>query len=197
MGLRQFTAAPGQLEAFEEDFWSSVEDSIVGFRQLEDAGDDDAAAAGDDYDNIGDWNMCDRLHKYGMWCDQECRALDTFRVDEWSASDIFLVVIMCLFMAAMMLLIFAKRVKAYEKASVYGDDIDQPYPGLPPMAMILVFILIMTVILVLANLKFVNETLVFAVVMCIVLFIYMLKLTLFERKSGPALLPPPGQSYFS
>ena len=141
--------------------------------------------------------MCDRIYKYGMWCDQECRALDTFRVDEWSASDIFLVVIMCLFMAAMMLLIFAKRVKAYEKASIYGDDIDQPYPGLPPMAMILVFILIMTVILVLANLKFVNETLVFAVVMCILLFIYMLKLTLFERKSGPALLPPPGQSYFS
>ena len=181
------------MEAFENEFWSSME------RHLEDGGngDDDAAAAANDDGVNADWNMCDRIHKYGLWCDQECRELDTFRVDEWSASDIFLLAVMCLFMAAMMLLIFAKRVKAYEKASVFGDDIDEPYPGLPPMAMILVFILIMTIILVLANLKFVNETLVFAVVMCILLFIYMLKLTLFERKSGPALLPSPGQSYFS
>ena len=171
---------------------------------MEDGGGNDDAAGDDAYvynqdddASVGDWNMCTQIRKYGMWCDAECRALDTFRVDEWSASDIFLLVVMCLFMAAMMLLIFAKRVKAYEKASVYGDDIDQPYPGLPPMAMILVFILIMTIILVLANLKFVNETLVFAVVMCILLFIYMLKLTLFERKSGPALLPTPGVSYFS
>ena len=191
--LLQVSPVPGQLEVFENEFRSSME------RHLEDGGngDDDAAAAANDDGVIADWNMCDRIHKYGLWCDQECRELDTFRVDEWSASDIFLLAVMCLFMAAMMLLIFAKRVKAYEKASVYGDDIDEPYPGLPPMAMILVFILIMTIILVLANLKFVNETLVFAVVMCILLFIYMLKLTLFERKSGPALLPSPGQSYFS
>lgn len=86
-----------------------------------------------------------------------------------------------------MLLVFAKRVKAYEKASVYGDEIDAPYPGLPPMAMMMLFVLIMTVILVLAGLKFVNETLVFAVVTCILLFIYMLKLTLFESKRTPLL----------
>jgi len=91
-------------------------------------------------------------------------------------------------MASMMLLIFAKRVKAYEKASVYGDEMDTQYPGLPPIAMILVFACIMTIILILANLKFVNETLVFSVVVCILLFIYMLKLTLFESRAH--LLPP-------
>jgi len=137
---------------------------------------------------VGSWNMCDRLWRYGAYCDEECRALDTFRVDQWSSSDIFLLIIMCMFMASMMLLVFAKRVKAYERASIYGDDMDVPYPGLPPMAMILLFILIMSVILVLANLKLVNETLVFAVVTCILLFMYMLKLTLFESR-GPMLLP--------
>ena len=124
-----------------------------------------------------------------MWCDEDCRALDTFRVNQWSHSDIFLLIIMCGFMSAMMLLIFAKRVKAYEKANVYGDEYETNYPGLPPMAMLLLFILIMTIILFLANLKFVNETLVFSVVVCVLLFIYMLKLTLFETR-GPHLLPP-------
>lgn len=137
---------------------------------------------------VGNWNLCDRLWRYGAYCDEECQALDTFRVDQWSSSDIFLLIIMCLFMASMMLLVFAKRVKAYERASIYGDDMDVPYPGLPPMAMILLFILIMSVILLLANLKLVNETLVFAVVTCILLFMYMLKLTLFESR-GPMLLP--------
>ena len=185
----QVGAVAGQLEAYNRGFWGEVADQ---HRRLDDQGDD----AGNDAGYDGSWNMCERIHKYGMWCDEACRDLDTFRVDEWSAADIFLVVIMCLFMASMMLLIFAKRVKAYEKAGIYGNDNDQYYPGLPPMAMVLVFILVMTVILVLANLKFVNETLVFAVVMCILLFIYMLKLTLFERKSPP-LLPPSRKHYFS
>ena len=42
--------------------------------------------------------------------------------------------------------------------------------------------IVFTVIIVLAALKFVNETLVFAVVTCVLLFIYMLKLTLFESR---------------
>ena len=55
--------------------------------QAEDGeGCDDAAMA---------WNMCQRVHKYSMWCDANCQALDTFHVDEWSRSDAFLLVIMC------------------------------------------------------------------------------------------------------
>ena len=40
--------------------------------------------------------MSQRVHKYGMWCDAEYQALDTFRIDEWSRSDAFLVAILCL-----------------------------------------------------------------------------------------------------
>ena len=51
-----------------------------------------------------------------------------------------------------------------------------------PCAMLMLFAVVFTIIVVLAALKFVNETLVFAVVACILLFIYMLKLTLFESR---------------
>ena len=146
-------------------------------RQLQqgNGGDDDVAA-------VAQWNMCERVTKYGMWCDSDCQSLDTFRVDEWSRSDVFLLVIMCVFMGAMMLLVFAKRVKAYERAAMWGDEAGAPNPGLPPCAMLLLFGIVFTVIVTLAALKFVNETLVFSVVTCVLLFIYMLKLTLFENR---------------
>jgi len=159
---------------YESDFQQEM--ALI-HRQLEDQADDD-----DDGDNIAAWNMCQRVHEYGMWCDADCQALDTFRVDEWSRSDVFLLVIMCVFMGAMMLLVFAKRVKAYERAAMWGDEPGAPNPGLPPCAMLMLFAIVFTVIVVLAALKFVNETLVFAVVTCILLFIYMLKLTLFESR---------------
>merc|ERR1712087_132836 len=89
-------------------------------------------------------------------------------------------------MCAMMLLIFAKRVKAYEKASVYGEEVNT-YPGCPPIALAVLFILLLVSVIVLANLCLVNETLIFAVVTCILLFIYMLKLTLFETKTNTLL----------
>jgi len=152
-------------------------------RHLEDAAaDEDGENANDDAYAISQWNMCQRVHKYGMWCDADCQALDTFRVDEWSRSDVFLLVIMCVFMGAMMLLVFAKRVKAYERAAMWGDEPGAPNPGLPPCAMLMLFAIVFTVIVLLAALKFVNETLVFAVVTCVLLFIYMLKLTLFESR---------------
>mmetsp|Transcript_5262 Transcript_5262/g.10683 ORF Transcript_5262/g.10683 Transcript_5262/m.10683 type:complete len:318 (-) Transcript_5262:247-1200(-) len=156
------------LKEYYRDFWNDM-------RQLASS-------------NIGSWNFCDKVWTYGIFCDDECRALDTFREDSWSKSDIFLIVIMCLFLTAMVLLIFAKRAKAYEKASVYGDELDAPYPGLPPISILVFYVVILTIIIVLAKLKFVNETLVFSVVICILLFIYMLKLTLFESR-GPTLLP--------
>lgn len=94
--------------------------------------------------------------------------------------------IMCSFLTSMMLLIVAKRLKAAQKQRMYLHD-DITLPGLPPVTMLAIFIAIMTIISVMAKLKFINETLVFAVVTCLLLFIYMLKLTLFDNRR-PVLL---------
>jgi len=174
--LEKFTAAEGELEKFENEFWN-------GQRQLYY---DDAAAAGDDAidDSVKSWNMCSKLYKYGVWCDEDCRSLDTFRIDEWSTSDIVLLSIMCVFMASMMGLIFAKRIKAYEKASIYADEENTPDIGLKPVSMGILFALVLAAVILMAIMRLVNETLVVAVVCCILLFIYMLKLTLFESKNS-------------
>lgn len=135
-----------------------------------------------DYDVASSWNLCQRVYHYGGTCQDDCLKLDAFRIDEWSQSDIFLLVIMIVFMGAMMLLVFAKRVKAYERAAMWGDEPGAPNPGLPPCAILMLFGVVFIIIVVLAALKFVNETLVFAVVTCVLLFVYMLKLTLFESR---------------
>jgi len=178
--IREFTAADGALEEFEKEFWRQN-------RELEydDANGDDGDDSVDD--SVKQWNMCSKVYKYGVWCDEECRSLDTFRLDEWSSSDIFLLAVMCVFMASMMILIFAKRVKAYEKASIYADDDNSPDLGMPPLPMGILFVSVLIVVIVMALMRLVNETLVVAVVGCILLFIYMLKLTLFESKS-PGML---------
>ena len=93
----------------------------------------------------------------------------------------------------MMLLVVAKRLKAQQKARLYGDA--QPMPGLPPFGMTVIFAATMAVIITLAKLKFINETLIFAVVTCILLFIYMLKLTLFENRR-PVILAAPRHDMF-
>lgn len=145
-------------------------------RRLDEENDDDAYAV------ASSWNICQRVYHYGGTCQDDCLKLDAFRIDEWSQSDIFLLVIMIVFMGAMMLLVFAKRVKAYERAAMWGDEPGAPSPGLPPCAILMLFGIVFTIILVLAALKFVNETLVFAVLTCVLLFVYMLKLTLFESR---------------
>jgi len=100
---------------------------------------------------------------------------------------------MTIFISAMLLLIVAKRLKAQHKARMYGEDL--PMPGLPPLAMAIIFVVILATVIALAKLKFINETLVFAVVTCILLFIYMLKLTLFENRR-PVLLAAPRHDLF-
>lgn len=129
--------------------------------------------------------MCQRVYKYGLWCDEDCRSLDAFRTDRWSGADIILLSIMVSFSTCMMLLIVAKRLKAAQRATLYQDE--SSMPGLPPVAMLVIFMVIIFIIVILAKLKFVNETLVFAVAICLLLFIYMLKLTLFGTKR-PKLL---------
>jgi hypothetical protein len=93
----------------------------------------------------------------------------------------------------MMLLIVAKRLKAAQKSRMYGNDVSMP--GLPPVAMLLIFVGVMTILVIMAKLKFVNETLVFAVVTCLLLFTYMLKLTLFASRR-PVLLAAPRHEVF-
>lgn len=175
----EIVPVPGALEIFEKEFWDEQNE----IRALENSNNQ-----GNSYndDSVKSWNMCTKVYKYGVWCDNECQALDAFRIDEWSSSDIFLLGVMCVFMGFMMLLVFAKRVKAYEKASIYGEEVLAEV-GMSPTVIAGLFALVFTIILLLALLKFVNETLVFAVVACILLFIYMLKLTLFETKT-PGLL---------
>jgi len=175
----RFRVSGDLVKKYHTEFWSEVNKQR---REL--------------YENmydIGEWNMCQRIKKYGVWCDSECQALDTFRMGEWSSSDVVLLALMCVFVAAMMLLVVAKRLKASQKARVYGDE--NYKPGLPPLAMAMIFLLIIAIISILANLKFVNETLVFAVVICILFFIYMLKLTLFESRR-PVLLAAPQHHMF-
>lgn len=175
--MNMFTADKGSLESFEKEFWDEHDE----IRKL---GNGNNNSYNDD--TVQSWNMCTKVYKYGVWCDEDCRALDAFRIDEWSKSDVFLLVVMCVFMGFMMLLVFAKRVKAYEKASIYGDEMLAEV-GVSPTVVAGLFGLIFGIIVILAFLRFVNETLVFAVVFCILLFVYMLKLTLFETKSSALL----------
>ena len=143
----------------------------------------------DNYYDVGGWNMCEQMYNYGVYCNSDCQALDSFRIDEWSKSDILLLTLMCVFMTAMLALIVAKRLRSKQKARMYGGDTESK-PGLSPFALWVIYLIVLFVIIVLAMLKFVNETLVFAVVTCILIFIYMLKLTLFERRR-PVLLAAP------
>jgi len=169
---KELSAVDGQLEVFEQEFWKENE----GIREL-----GNNKKYYNDDGNIKYWNMCKKVYKYGVWCDEDCRALDTFRIDEWSSSDIFLLVVMCAFMSSMMMLIFAKRVKAYEKAAIYGDE-GLEKAGVSPTTLAGVFSFVFLLIIIFALLKLVNETLVCAVVTCILLFTYMLKITLFETQ---------------
>ena len=167
------------LQEFEVEFWRDVERQ----RNL--------------YDNnysVDDWNMCQRVYKYGVWCDEDCRSLDTFRTDRWSGADIILLSIMCTFLSAMMLLVVAKRLKAAQKSRYYYSQ-EVSMPGLPPLAMMVIYAVVMSIMVTMAKLKFVNETLVFAVVCCLLLFIYMLKLTLFDSRK-PVLLATPRHDLF-
>lgn len=173
MGRRKLlSASEHDLKSFEKEFWEENRE-VRALGNNKKYYDDDAS--------VQSWNMCKKVYKYGVWCDEDCRALDTFRMDEWSSSDILLLIVMCAFMGSMMMLTFAKRVKAYEKASIYGDE-GLEKAGMSPTVLAGLFGFVLLLIIVLALLRFVNETLVCAVVTCILLFTYMLKITLFETQ---------------
>jgi Na+/H+ antiporter NhaD/arsenite permease-like protein len=93
----------------------------------------------------------------------------------------------------MMMLVVVKRIKAAKKAKRYKNHASMP--GLPPLAMLGLYIWFIVIIAVLAHFKFVNETLVFAVLSCVLVFIYMLKLTLFDTQKKPVLLAAPNSDW--
>lgn len=184
-----------EFEKYELGFWKDIN------AQLNNR---DRSLYEDSYGGVDDWNMCDQVYKYGLYCDEECQSLDSFRTNQWSGADIILLGIMCTFIASMMLLIVAKHqrssMKILKAHSFYSENDYDPdgsgldtkqIPGLPPVAMLSIFGAIMVTIVALAVLLFVNETLVFAVVCCILLFIYMLKITLFSVPKRPVLLASP------
>lgn len=155
----------------------------------------------DSYGGVDDWNMCQQVYKYGMYCDDDCQSLDAFSSNEWSSADLILLGIMCSFMATMMILVVAKHkratMKLQKQQSFYSEnnystsaDANQA-PGLPPTAVYSIFGAIILIIAFMTLLNFVNETLVFAVVCCILFFIYMLKITLFSVNKRPLLLASP------
>eukprot|EP00535_Pseudo-nitzschia_heimii_P009847 CAMPEP_0197173700 /NCGR_PEP_ID=MMETSP1423-20130617/527_1 /TAXON_ID=476441 /ORGANISM="Pseudo-nitzschia heimii, Strain UNC1101" /LENGTH=658 /DNA_ID=CAMNT_0042622549 /DNA_START=260 /DNA_END=2236 /DNA_ORIENTATION=- len=184
-----------EFKKYESEFWKDINS------QLENI---DRSLYENVYGGVDDWNMCEQVYKYGLYCDEECQSLDAFRANQWSGADIVLLSIMCTFIAAMMILVVAKhqrsakmiqKQQSFYSANDYdpsrsGMDTTQ-IPGLPPMTMFIIFCFIMVTIITLAFFNFVNETLVFAVVCCILLFIYMLKITLFSATKRPVLLASP------
>eukprot|EP00531_Pseudo-nitzschia_arenysensis_P009895 CAMPEP_0116151924 /NCGR_PEP_ID=MMETSP0329-20121206/20370_1 /TAXON_ID=697910 /ORGANISM="Pseudo-nitzschia arenysensis, Strain B593" /LENGTH=689 /DNA_ID=CAMNT_0003648597 /DNA_START=232 /DNA_END=2301 /DNA_ORIENTATION=+ len=184
-----------EFKKYELEFWNDMNSQFTnGDRLLYE----------NSYGGVDDWNMCEQVHKYGMYCDEDCQSLDAFSSNQWSSADIVLLSIMCTFMATMMVLIVAKHKRAartiLKQQSFYSaNDYDPTHSGidsnqvsgLPPTVMYTIFGAIILTILALALVNFVNETLVFAVVCCILFFIYMLKITLFSVQKRPVLLASP------
>mmetsp|Transcript_18514 Transcript_18514/g.45865 ORF Transcript_18514/g.45865 Transcript_18514/m.45865 type:complete len:685 (+) Transcript_18514:242-2296(+) len=184
-----------EFKKYELEFWNDMNAQLANR---------DRSLYENSYGGVDNWNMCEQVHKYGMYCDEDCQSLDAFSSNQWSSADIVLLSIMCTFMATMMILIVAKHKRAsmaiQKKQSFYSaNDYDPRHsgidsnqvPGLPPMVMLTIFSAIILTIIALALVNFVNETLVFAVVCCILFFIYMLKITLFSEQKRPVLLASP------
>ena len=91
-----------------------------------------------------------------QWCAMLILSAIVFTVNECFLSDVFFLTIICAFMDAMMLLLFAKRIKACTHAAMWGYKPRTRSRVLTQCAMLMLFA-----------------------------FIYVLKLTLFEsRKAG-------------
>lgn len=183
------------FKKYESDFWKDINSKVEN---------SDRSLYEDKYGGVDDWNMCEQVYRYGLYCNEECQSLDAFHSNQWSGADIILLSIICTFMASMMILLVAKHQRSskliQKQQSFYSENDYDPrksgidtsqIPGLPPMSMFLIFVVIMIAIIALAFFNFVNETLVFAVVCCILFFIYMLKITLFSAPKRPVLLASP------
>jgi len=161
-------------ETFESQFYSEIR---LQQRRLEEEEDNN------NNKNKKNWNMCSRLIKYAIVCDENCQAISNFNNNEWSDSDRDLLVMLILANVVMMVIIFHRRIKMSH--SFKSEFFDRHNPRTSLSVLLLVFVGIFVVIGVLAALRFVNETLVFSIVSCFCLFGYMLKLTLKYSEPKP------------
>jgi len=126
------------------------------------------------------WNFCERLNNHSFYCDKSCQhAVDSFFKDSWTNADVGVLALCVTFISIMMCLIFTRRVKTYERAMVYEFESNPPNPGLPPVTIAMLFLVMISTIMVMANLNLVNQTLVFSMSLCVVLCIVFLKMSLF------------------
>lgn len=127
------------------------------------------------------WNFCERLYNHSYQCDKAClKSVDHFVNQHlWSAADLGILTVLCTFISAIMIIILVKRTKSFKRAIIYEDEQDTPHPGLPPVAIVMFFVVLASVVSSLIYLKLVTQTLALLVFLCIVLFIVLLKFTLF------------------
>lgn len=135
-------------------------------------------------DSVQNWNMCTKVFKYSILCDDDCRSLDKFRLDEWPTSYIFLLGGMMAFIWLLMSLILMNRSKAYDKALIYADDFNAPDFGMMPCTMATIFLFSLICIGLLAGLRLVNVTVMVAAGGCIILLGYLIKITFSDNQPG-------------
>jgi len=170
LSVRKFTPAKGGLEKFEREFWRGQRELSYYVNNTND----------DVIENsVGDWNMCTKMNKYSIWCDQDCQSLGNL-IHEWSSTDLILLGIMCTFLVSTMGFVLSNRSQAYAKAAIYADDYNSPNFGIPPRAMGYLFLMLLVSIAIFAGLRLVNETLVIALVCCFIVLGYLVKITFFK-----------------
>jgi len=178
LSVRNFTPAKGGLEKFESDFWREHRKLSYYVNNTND----------DVIENsVEDWNICSKVYKYSIWCDQECQSLENL-IDEWSSTDLILLGVMCTFLVSTMGFILSNRSRAYSKAIIFADDYNSPNFGIPPRALGYLFLMVLVSIAILAGLRLVNETLAIAVVCCFIVLGYLVKITLFDGHKPPSIV---------
>ena len=86
-------SCPNRMQSLSQDYKQDFQREMALIRHHLENQDEDRDWDGGDND-IATWNICQHVHKYVMWCDANCQALDIFCVDKWSRSNTFLLVIM-------------------------------------------------------------------------------------------------------
>jgi lysylphosphatidylglycerol synthetase-like protein (DUF2156 family) len=130
--------------------------------------------------DMEDWNLCKQLLLHGQWCDAKCQGTSFGSVSNWTASSVSVISTLAILMISVMVLIFSKRVVAYEMAESLQDPNVPKFRGFPPIYVAFSYVLIIVGILCLALLNMVHETILVASIVTVILFIYLMKLTLFD-----------------
>jgi len=163
--LREPYIFPIELELYHEIFWENIR------REL---------SEGSGVQKLPTWNFCERIYNHSLSCDKSCqRIIDNFvNKNRWSAADVGILGMLFTFITAMIYIILVKRAKSYQRAVIYEDESDTPYPGLPPIALAMIFLVVIGVILGCVYLNLVNQALVISMFFGVILLIMLMKVTL-------------------